>query len=208
MSSVARWALHAAGSDPRASRPRRVALAATSLAGRLGPRLPPRQIRRNRRRVRTAATIRTRTPFVGSFRALRPGWLDLARCSRSRSRLAPFHSRRALPRPGPKPRPLRAEPRQRLAGRLELSRARVDLDAVSGTSISARAGTMRLTDVCNRLPLRAPADCAIPGGASPRARLSTCRELRAGSPSGRSPAGRVWGTAGPLPGEPSRWSLV
>ncbi len=56
---------------------------------------PPRRARRDRRRVRTTDNERTRTPSVGSTRALRFEQLGHARCSRSWLRLAPSRSPRS-----------------------------------------------------------------------------------------------------------------
>jgi len=80
--------------------------------GAVTGRLPPRQIRRCRRRFRTTATGRTRTPSLGSTRTLRPEQAQL------RSLFTFTASPRTLS--------LAASlglPRQRLAGRLELPRA-------------------------------------------------------------------------------------
>jgi hypothetical protein len=82
-----------------------------SLAGRRTPvTFPPRQTRRCRRRFRTTATVRTRTPSLGSTRTLRP----------ERTRLRSLFTCSASSRT----RSLAASlglPRQRPTGRFELS---------------------------------------------------------------------------------------
>jgi len=106
----------------------------------------PRQARRCRRRFRTTATGRTRAPSFGSTRALQP--------ERARPRL--LFTRVASPRTLSLAASL-GPPRQRQAGRLELSRASRDPPRrcrCGGPRSTTRK--MRLTDFCNRLPSRAP----------------------------------------------------
>jgi len=103
------------------------------------PWAPPCQARRCRRRFRTTATGRARTPSIGSTRALRP------ERARSRALFTCVASPRTLS-PAASP----SSPVKGRKGRLELSRAAPRGDP------STRARKMRLTDFCNRLPSRAP----------------------------------------------------
>jgi hypothetical protein len=103
------------------------------------PSAPPCQARRCRRRFRTTATGRARTPSIGSTRALRP------ERARSRALFTCVASPRTLS-PAASP----SSPVKGRKGRLELSRAAPRGDP------STRARKMRLTDFCNRLPSRAP----------------------------------------------------
>jgi hypothetical protein len=105
----------------------------------------PCQARRCRRRFRTTAIGRTRTPSVGSTRTLQP------ERARHRERFTRVASPRTLS--------LAASlglPRQRPTGRLELPRAITCHPAVAGIATRDATRKMRLTDFCNRLPSRAP----------------------------------------------------
>jgi len=121
--------------------------------------LPPRQIRRCRRRFRTTTIGRTRTPSIGLDPSLaaRAGSTSLVVHARS---LTPHPVARREPRhrPGPKPRPA-ALPASSKAGGVASSY----LVASRGPPCRCRhfrprdaARKMRLTDFCNRLPSRAP----------------------------------------------------
>jgi len=153
--SVARWTRRcglrpAAPSTPKGG----LRITTAPLRGATTGHLPPRQVGRCRRRFRTTTTGRTRAPYVGSTRTLRP--------ERAQPRL--LFTRTASPRTLSLAASL-GLPRQRPTGRLELSRAPAGHPAVSSTE-APRYDTrkMRLTDFCNRLPSRAP--CGLPDSRS------------------------------------------
>jgi hypothetical protein len=161
-------------------------------------RLPPCQARRCRRRFRTVATERTRTPSIGSTRALRP--------ERARPRL--LFTRVASPRT----LSLAASPfclvkgRQVASSYPALPRAAVPLPA-RRPRYTARK--MRLTDFCNRLPKRAP--CGSLDSRFTPCRAPSCDVSRPGAPAHPGPEpcdGEAREPAGRLPDEPTRWSFA
>jgi len=110
--------------------------------------LPPRQTRRCRRRFRTTTTVRTRTPSLGSTRALRP----------ERARLCSLFTCTASPRTLSLAASL-GLPRQRPAGRLELSRSFTRLVRACAKGPERCVSPRSATDSRHEHP----ADCSVPG---------------------------------------------
>jgi hypothetical protein len=125
----------------------------------------PCQVRRCRRRFRTTATGRTRTPSVGGTRALQP--------ERARHRL--LFTRVASPRTLSLAASL-GLPRQRPTGRLELSRAPACHPAVAGTEtrVMPRERCVSPTSATDSRHEH-PADRSIPGRAPGTRRLRVVR---------------------------------
>jgi hypothetical protein len=192
---VARWALDRGLSpmvfeDPEGWLPYRHAPCEDATVGNL----PPRQIRRCRRRFRTTTTGRTRPPSIGSLHALRRGWVGPARCSLARPHPAPCCSPRAMPPIGTEaPLDCAAEPRSKAGGSLRAIPRSSHVSMPSPAPGHAqRARKMRLTDFCNRLPSRALPDCPIPGCTPCLARLSTCRSTCTGPSWAEAPLATDW----------------
>jgi hypothetical protein len=101
------------------------------------------------------------------------GRLGFARCSLASPGPAPGHSLRACPAPSRAGGSPRATPR---------SRRRL---TVAGSGAAFAAGKMRLTDVCNRLPSRAPC-----GSLDSRLRPGSRRALRRVAPRAPTHPGR------------------
>jgi hypothetical protein len=191
--SVARWTRGRGLLPVPLPAPRRASSRLQRLpCGDAAARKPPScQARRCRRRVRTTTTGWTRTPSIGSTRALRYGW--------ARLRVA-VHVRRRAPHPVARCEPV--PPRQGQVGRLELPRAPASASPstfVAGSGAAFTAGKMRLTDFCNRLPSRAPCG-SLDSRLRPGALRLAAPRVRAPTHPGREPRRRGWGACRPFTG--------
>jgi len=159
--------------------------------------LPSHQTRRCRRRFRTAATGRARTPSIGSTRALRPERARRARCSLASPRPAPCRPLRAPSAPSKAGRSPRAIPSRREPCTVAGTRDRVRCEK------DASHRLLQPTPVTSTLRI-----ARFPAAPLVAPRLTTFHDQRAGSPWAGAPRRRGGEPAGRLPDVPTRWSFA
>jgi len=171
---------------------------------------PPHQLRRRRRRFRTASSGRSRAPSIGSI----PG---LAARAGSTSHIV--HTRGLAPHPVARREPFPRAELSLCALRSSLVKgwwvASSYLDAprrppcrCQHESPRGAARKMRLTDFCNRLPSRAPLGLLDPRTPPRHARLAACHDACAGSPWACAPRRGDWDLATVLRTNRAGWSFA